>query len=300
MKEGFLIGGGLIVAGLMLELSVGPVDWDAFRWPVNGIVLAGFLTLIAIIFLLRKKVYGFQFIGTYKAAIPALVYVVVLTTIMGLTRQKSLTPGPSPMDEGSLWINYMLNFWPFVLVYVYIAVILGQIILRRMLHFTSGRRDIPFLLNHLGLFLAMTTATLGNADMQRLKMITVKGEPEWRALNSQQQIVEMPIAIELQEFIMETYDDGSPKRFASEIDIKTKAGKNIHTTVDVNKPVEVDGWKIYQYGYDTRMGAMSQTSILELVSDPWLPLVYTGIYMMLAGAVCMFVLGGVRREGVKE
>ena len=137
----------------------------------------------------------------------------------------------------------------------------------------------------------MTTATLGNADMQRLKMITVKGEPEWRALTDQQQIVEMPIAIELKEFIMETYDDGSPKRFASDIQILTQTGKNIETTVEVNKPVEVDGWKIYQYGYDTQMGAMSQTSILELVSDPWLPLVYTGIYMMLAGAVCMFIKG---------
>ena len=296
MKEGFLIGGGLIIAGLMLELSVGPIDWDAFRWPVNGIVLAGFLMLIAVIFLLRKRVYGFQFIGTYKAVIPALVYAIVLTIIMGLTRQ----------TVDGVWLNNMLSFWPFVLTYVYIAVILGQIILRRMLHFTSGRRDVPFLLNHLGLFLAMATATLGNADMQRLKMITVKGEPEWRALTSQQQtfpskarlpvaFVEMPIAIELKEFIMETYDDGSPRRFASDIQILTKTGKNIQTTVEVNKPVEVDGWKIYQYGYDTQMGAMSQTSILELVSDPWLPLVYTGIYMMLAGAVCMFILGGRKR-----
>jgi len=285
MKEGFLIGGGLIIAGLMLELSVGPIDWDAFRWPVNGIVLAGFLMLIAVIFLLRKRVYGFQFIGTYKAVIPALVYAIVLTIIMGLTRQ----------TVDGVWLNNMLSFWPFVLTYVYIAVILGQIILRRMLHFTSGRRDVPFLLNHLGLFLAMTTATLGNADMQRLKMITMKGEPEWRALTSQQQIVEMPIAIELKEFIMETYDDGSPRRFASDIQILTKTGKNIRTTVEVNKPVEVEGWKIYQYGYDTQMGPMSQISILELVSDPWLPLVYTGIYMMLAGAVCMFILGGRKR-----
>ena len=282
MKEGFLIGGGLIIAGLMLELSAGPVDWDSFRWPVNGIVLAGFLALIAAIFLLRKKVYGFQFIGTYNAAIPALVYAVVLTIIMGLTRQ----------TVNGMWLNNMLSFWPFVLIYVYIAVILGLIILRWTLHFASWRRDIPFLLNHLGLFLALTTATLGNADMQRLKMITVKGEPEWRALTGQQQIVEMPIAIELKEFIMETYDDGSPKRFASDIQILTQTGKNIETTVEVNKPVEVDGWKIYQYGYDTQMGAMSQTSILELVSDPWLPLVYTGIYMMLAGAVCMFLFGG--------
>ena len=285
-----------MIVGLLLQLSVGPVDWDVFRWPVNGFVLAGFLGIIALIFLLRKRVYGCRFIGTYQAAIPALVYVVVLTIVMGMTRQKSLT---SPIEEGSSWINYMLNFWPFVLIYVYIAVILGQIILRRTFNFHFSvfnlKRDIPFLLNHLGLFLAMTTATLGNADMQRLKMIAVKGESEWRALNPQQQIVEMPFKIELKEFVMETYDDGSPRRFASDIQILTKTGENIRTTIEVNKPVEVDGWKIYQYGYDTQMGAMSQISILELVSDPWLPLVYTGIYMMLAGAVCMFVLGGRKR-----
>ena len=68
------------------------------------------------------------------------------------------------------------------------------------------------------------------------------------------------------KFIMETYDDGMPKRFASEILIKTKSGENIQATIDVNKPVEVDGWKIYQYGYDTEMGAMSEVSILELPS----------------------------------
>ena len=279
MKEGSLIGGGLICAGLMLELSVGPVVWEAFAWPANGIVLAGFLAIIAAIFLLRNKIYACRFIGTYQAAIPTLVYAVGLTIIMGLTRQ----------TVNGTWLNNMLTFWPFVLIYVYMAVILGVTILRRL-------RDIPFLLNHLGLFLAMTTATLGNADMQRLKMITTVGESEWRALTQEGAVREMPLAIELKQFIMETYDDGSPKRFASEIQILTKSGMNIQTTVDVNKPVEVDGWKIYQYGYDTRMGAMSQYSILELVSDPWLPLVYTGIYMMLGGAVCMFVMGGRRKR----
>ncbi len=280
MKEGFVIGGGLIVVGLMLELSIGPVVWEAFAWPVNGIVLGGFLALIGLIYLLRKRVYGCQFIGTYQAAIPVLVYAVGLTIIMGLTRQ----------EVHGKWLNGMLSFWPFVLIYVYMAVILGQVIIRRTLHF-QWKRDIPFLLNHLGLFLAMTTATLGNADMQRLKMITAIGEPEWRALTQQGTVKEMPLAIELKQFIMETYDDGSPKRFASEVQILTKSGKNIEATVEVNKPMEVEGWKIYQYGYDTQMGPMSRTSILELVSDPWLPLVYAGIYMMLGGAVCMFVFG---------
>lgn len=285
MKEGFLLGGGLIVAGLMLELSVGPVVWDAFAWPTNGIVLLGFMALIAAMHLLRKKWYAFRFLSTYQAAIPALAYVVMLTIVMGLTRQ----------TVNGMWINNMLTFWPFVLIYAYMTVILGLVICRRLTHLSSWQRDIPFLLNHLGLFLAITTATLGNADMQRVKMITAKGEPEWRALDQTGAIREMPLAIELKKFIMETYDDGSPRRFASDIQILTKSGKNILTTVDVNNPVEVDGWKIYQYGYDTQMGAMSTTSILELVSDPWLPAVYTGIYMMLAGAVCMFILGGRRK-----
>ena len=284
MKEGFLIGGGLIFAGLMLELSVGPVVWDAFAWPANGIVLAGFMVMLTAMLYLRKKVYAFQWMTTYQAAIPAMVYAVVLTIIMGLTRQQ----------VNGTWLNNILSFWPFVLIYVYIAVILGLTIHRRLRKIFRGegslQRDVPFMLNHLGLFLALTMATLGNADMQRVKMICGVGEPEWRVLTQEGAIKEMPIAIELKRFIMETYDNGSPKRFASEIQILTKSGKNIETTIDVNKPYEVDGWKIYQYGYDTQMGAQSQISILELVSDPWLPLVYAGFYMMLAGAALMTLM----------
>ena len=239
MKEGFLIGGGLIFAGLALQLSVGPVVWDAFAWPVNGIVLAGFMVMLTAMVYLRKKVYAFQWMTTNTAAIPAMVWAVVLTIIMGLTRQQ----------VNGTWLNNMLSFWPFVLIYVYIAVILGLTIHRRLRQIFKGqgsiKRDVPFFLNHLGLFLALTTATLGCADMQRVKMITAIGEPEWRAMEQSE------------------------------------------TTIDVNKPCEVDGWKIYQYGYDTQRGAQSQISILELVSDPWLPWVYAGIYMMLAGAVLM-------------
>ncbi len=285
LREGFVICCGLVVAGLMLELSIGPVIWDSFAWPANIIVFTGLIVLCVSIYLLRRWVYAFRFLSTYRAAVPALLFAVGLTIIMGLTRQ----------TVNGAWIYNMLSFWPFVLVYVYITVILSQVIIHHILHF-HWRRDIPFLLNHLGLFIAITTATLGNADMQRLKMITAIGEPEWRALSDDGLVKELPIAIELKRFIMEEYDDGSPKRFASEVQILTKTGQNIQATVDVNKPVEVEGWKIYQYGYDTAMGRMSNISILELVSDPWLPTVYTGIYMMLAGAVCMFVIGVKRRK----
>ena len=88
MKEGFFIGGSLILAGLALQLVVGPVAWGTFAWPANGIVLVGLLAMIAMIFVLRKKVYAFRFVSTYQAAIPAMMYAVILTIIMGLTKQK--------------------------------------------------------------------------------------------------------------------------------------------------------------------------------------------------------------------
>ncbi len=285
--EGFVIGGGLIVAGLLLELCAGTVDWDAFRWPVNAIVLAAFIVIIMAMALSARKVYAFRFLGSHAAAVPAIVYAVALTIIMGLTRQTVDGRG----------VNNMLTFWPFVLTYVYLAVILGMVVVKRLRHLSSWRRDVPFLLNHLGLFVALTCATLGNADMQRLRMVTSVEGPEWRALDQQQQVVTLPLAIQLQQFIMEVYDDGTPRRFASEIQVLTESGSNIHTTVEVNKPVVVEGWKIYQYGYDTAMGKDSQISILELVRDPWLHVVYAGIAMMLLGAVSMFLLG-VRREQV--
>ena len=280
MKEGFAVGIGLIAVGVVLQLAVGPVAWGAFAWPINGVVMAAFVVVIALIYILRKRVYALMFLGTNYAAIPAMALAVVLTIVMGLTIQSA---------EGN-WFSNMLSFWPFVLVYMLIALILGQVIINRALHF-KWKRDIPFMLNHLGLFLAMTTATLGNADVQRLRMITTEGQPEWRAVAENGLVKTMPMSIELKKFIMETYDDGSPKRYASVIKIAEKSGKEFEATIDVNKPIVVDGWKIYQYGYDTSMGAESKISILEMVSDPWLPLVYAGIYMMLGGAVCMFVIG---------
>ena len=160
LREGFIICCGLVVAGLMLELSIGPVIWDSFARLANLMVLVGLIVLCVSIYLLRRWVYAFRFLSTYRAAVPALLFAVALTIIMGLTRQ----------TVDGAWIYNMLSFWPFVLMYVYISVILSQVIIHHILHF-RWRRDIPFLLNHLGLFIAITTATLGNADMQQLKMV---------------------------------------------------------------------------------------------------------------------------------
>ena len=228
----------------------------------------------------------FRFLSTQQVAIPTLVYAVVLTIVMGLTQQKADGQG----------IDNMLSYWPFVLIYALMAIVLGMVCLRRLLHFRFSIANLQFMAFHLGLFIVLLTATLGNADMQRLKLITFVGQIEWRGVNEENRVVETPLAIELKRFIMETYDNGQPKLYASEIVVRTKSGDVKHAIVDVNKPVRISGWKIYQYGYDTQKGAQSQMSILELVRDPWLPAVYTGIYLMLFGALLMFMRKGRKEE----
>lgn len=286
LLEGFAIGAVLIGIGLILQWTIGPVVWSVFSWPVNGITLALFLLAIALMTVLAKQCRLFRFLSTQQVAIPTLVYAVVLTIVMGLTQQKA----------GGRGIDNMLSYWPFVLIYALMAIVLGMVCLRRLLHFRFSIANLQFTAFHLGLFIVLLTATLGNADMQRLKLITFVGQIEWRGVNEENRVVETPLAIELKRFIMETYDNGQPKRYASEIVVRTKSGDVKHAIVDVNKPVRINGWKIYQYGYDTQKGAQSQMSILELVRDPWLPAVYTGIYLMLFGALLMFMRKGRKEE----
>ena len=33
MREGFVSGAGLILVGLLLQYTAGPIDWSAFRLP---------------------------------------------------------------------------------------------------------------------------------------------------------------------------------------------------------------------------------------------------------------------------
>ena len=99
MKEGFAIGIGLIAVGVVLQLAVGPVAWGAFAWPINGVVMAAFVAVIALTYILRKRVYAFKFLGTNHAAIPAMALAVVLTIVMGLTIQ---SPGQLVQQHAEL------------------------------------------------------------------------------------------------------------------------------------------------------------------------------------------------------
>ena len=402
MKEGFVFGAGLILVGLALQFSVGPIHWSDFAFPINLIFLIVFLLILVLAYWLRRRVRLFSFLLTAEAAVPTLIYAAALTVVMGLTRQVSAHE--RAIDP--IGLTQMLSFWPFVLVYLLLATIVGLITLRQILHFRL--RELPSLLSHVGLFLVIVTATLGSADMERVKLTATTDMPEWRATH-EQGFVELPLAIQLEKFTIDEYPpklliinsqtgksvpaknpeialidkhfregnilkwrirvlknlplaapvvtsdttkyvewqssgavtallveaqrmkDGravgpptvgwvtcgsylfpfqelkltkqlslvmarrEPERYASRIHVYTESQKNIVATVEVNNPVSVDGWRIYQLSYDEAMGRWSETSTFELVKDPWLPAVYVGIYMLLAGAILTFIVSQKRR-----
>lgn len=79
--------------------------------------------------------------------------------------------------------------------------------------------------------------------------------------------------------------------YQSDVIVYTKSGSEVTSSITVNQPLSVDGWQIYQFGYDESMGQWSTSSVFELVRDPWLPVIYTGLCLLLFGAVFMFITG---------
>lgn len=380
-KEGVAIGIALPLVGLMLQLSVGPINWDLFAMPANVIFLIIYVIMLLAAYVFRGKAYAIRWSMSYHAAVPAVLIAGVATVVYGITCDRST-----------------LSAWPFVLLYFWMTTILGLTSLRQLHQLLARKSSFSSsssLISHLGLFIAIVAATLGNADMKKLKMTVHQDSPEWRAIDDKGKVHELDIAIQLNHFAIEEYPpkvvvidnetgkslpegkpaslvledsvmtgqllgheikvervhqycamfatedavnyvpwaysgattsallsiDGRPaqwisngsfmfpyrpiriddktslvmpeceaKRFVSNVNAFAKSGEVLkEVEIEVNKPLELDGWKIYQLSYDETKGRWSDISVLELVRDPWLPAVYAGIFMLLAGAVMMFI-----------
>jgi len=88
----------------------------------------------------------------------------------------------------------------------------------------------------------------------------------------------------------------SPKKYSSKVVLYAQDGTTKEVDIQVNKPVKFKGWKIYQLSYDESKGLWSELSVIELVRDPWIPVVYVGIFMVLAGAIYLFWIGKKEKE----
>ncbi|MFP4367097.1 MAG: hypothetical protein ACLFQA_08385 [Bacteroidales bacterium] len=87
-----------------------------------------------------------------------------------------------------------------------------------------------------------------------------------------------------------------PKKYQSHVIARTMNDEPRDLYIEVNKPPKVKGWRLYQLSYNQNMGKWSDLSVIEVVKDPWLPLVYAGFIMLFAGAVYIFWIGKELKE----
>lgn len=89
------------------------------------------------------------------------------------------------------------------------------------------------------------------------------------------------------------------KLFRSDIVVYTESEKAVPYQLEVNKPLKIDNWMIYQYGYDVDRAKASAWSSFELVYDPWLTWVYVGLWMFIAGSV-LLIWEGKKKKSIKS
>lgn len=405
--EGFIVAGGVALAGLLLQFSLGNIKPADFGFPMNIIIGALFMAGLLCCHFLLKENHAVRWLSSVKSTLPALLVMLFFVVILGLTPQftAETTRENLPHNIFSTFGWYqMITSWTFILLCFYVLLILGLTTLRRTIQKTTWR-DLGFYLNHAGLFIALLGGLLGSADIERLTMTVSEGKVEWRAQDAAGNIHELPIAIELDTFKIEEYppklviienqtgkllpanrpqsymfegvgkttqlagntieildhlphaaivkdsnaasvvpmnmegaavalkirvtnlslkqpvegwvsngsylfpyqvlyvDDKTSvampmqevKKYTSQVTVFTQAGHTRKADIEVNKPLSVEDWIIYQYSYDETMGKYSKTSIFELIRDPWLKVVYTGIFMLLAGALYLFIVGPKKR-----
>lgn len=106
---------------------------------------------------------------------------------------------------------------------------LGMITLRRA--FRPGRNRWRFALNHAGLWLALFAGVAGSAEEQTLRIPVFRDRPNNEAVTEEGITVLLPKQLQLNDFTVEHYPNGTPRHFFAEISIDGKPAR-----LEVNHP----------------------------------------------------------------
>lgn len=416
-KESLAFVIGIIGVGFLLQITVGNFNYYLLHFPVNLGVGIFLVLLVSGLSFIKNNAF-IRWLSSVPLSASLMSGLLFLTLFMGLIPQYvRINPDyhihfneasfVELLDYGlyKLGLKQVTTSWAFVFIYSLTLLVLGLIIANRLHRFKW--KDFSFYLLHLGLWLFLFAAGLGASDRLRYVMYVEEGEVEWRVFDDDENMLELNIAIELHDFIMEEYPpklavidkftgDVQPtkhpafyqidskqtqadlfewqitvdeyiheavrktetsfqaipmlgsmpaakvtarnkktnhivsgwvtcgsvdqyvmpldldsvcslvmtkpeaKRFASEVTIlaKDETIEPIHTTLEVNEPLKIGDWMIYQYDYDHTLGKASQMSGFELVYDPWLNVVYLGILLLALGSVSMIWMGKKKKQSV--
>lgn len=194
----------LIVTGSILQLTVGFLPPVVF--PLNLFFLLAYLGLLITIFILAKDTELFKWLSGIPLAIVIIYGLVLIGLVAGCVPQdKALAESNSIMLLGFnfSWLYHVIRSWPFIFIFLLLLINLGLSVINRLIQEPANK--IPFLVNHLGIWLIFIGAFFGTDDIKRLKMWIPEKHSSYTAYDEGGKKYNMPFGITLKKFKLEEY-----------------------------------------------------------------------------------------------
>ena len=266
------IAGGIAVLSVVAELCLGSFPLDIFRFPLNILVAALWIALIAIMYRNRAGNAFALFMLSRQATWLSLALMAMAGIVLGLQRKPSTTA------------------WPVVVSLLFILTHLCFVVMRGWRNAKGIRWR--FCLTHLGLLLALGAGFWGAPDREQWR-VAAHHYPSNEAYTMEGKQRFLPYTIELESFRMEQAENGAPTHYEAEIMVD---GKKV--MLRVNHPYERTlTEKIYLVSFGKTL--MGETyAVIEIVKEPWQWMTATGIIMLIVGAVLLFIQGPRKTENL--
>lgn len=258
----------IAIASFVVQHFVGNIPAELFSFPLNALIIALWLAALVWLYRTRQTSRVTQSLLSMRAMILALLLMVVLGILFGLQR--------APQTSA----------WPTAAAILFILSHLSLITLRG-LRDGRGKLRIRFILNHLGLILALGAGFWGAADREELRVVVERDMPTNIAYTKAGGRTILDYEIAMNDFAIEYFDTGTPSSFEATVSVDNK-----DVTLRVNHPYNRT-WAetIYLISYDTEQPDKARYCIVEVVREPWRWLTVAGILMLMMGAILMFIQG---------
>lgn len=258
----------ILLVSVVLHVLVGHLPLAIFSFPLNLIIAAVWLYILVESYRSRRVVA--QYLLTPIASYISVILLVVGCMIMGLQSKPATT---------SL---------PFITLLFIVLSQLSMVIMRGWRNALGVRWR--FLLNHVGLWLALAAGFWGAPDTDVLRVVVSADAPTDEAYYEDGRMALAGFTMQLVDFRAEYFDNGTPSSYEADVMIDSEL-----VTLAVNRPyARTVVEDVYLASYETH--ATGIRCILQIVRQPWKWVMFTGILMLIAGAFMMFIKGPQKRS----
>lgn len=270
-----------LICAAALQLAFGDFPVAAFAFPVNAAVLFAAAAGLWVLFREKPSCTLSSWLISGNTSILLLSALAVSCLVLGLVRQD---PAGAESSHGFLGMRNIVRTWWFIAIIIALMANLFMVIISR-------KTDLRFLLNHAGVLLALAGGFAGASDSSVMRAAVYRDKPSREAFRMDGTPEVLEYELSMSGFTVEDDGSGGVRNYMADVVVD-----GVETRIRVNHPYgRTLSEDIYLVSYD-RSGGEPQYCVLEIVRQPWKYVMWTGIVMMMAGAVLLFARGVRKKE----